>query len=91
MYLNAQSYLKEVLNEIAILDKKGHYNNCYHLKPEYSQKNSAAEPLIAPQGLEAPNVIGNAGNGGEQVEYEEEDLHPRMESDDDPMGEGDDD
>jgi len=30
-----------VLNEIAILDKKGHYDNCYHPKPEYSQNISA--------------------------------------------------
>ncbi|PKK61923.1 transcription initiation factor IIF, beta subunit, partial [Rhizophagus irregularis DAOM 181602=DAOM 197198] len=30
-----ESYLKDVLNEIAILDKRGSYNNCYHLKPEY--------------------------------------------------------
>ncbi|RGB40655.1 transcription initiation factor IIF, beta subunit-domain-containing protein, partial [Rhizophagus diaphanus] len=30
-----ESYLKDVLNEIAILDKRGSYNSCYHLKPEY--------------------------------------------------------
>ncbi|CAG8764564.1 11769_t:CDS:2, partial [Racocetra fulgida] len=49
-----ESYLKEVLNEIAILDKKGHYNNCYHLKPEYSQNISAETVSVAPQGVEAP-------------------------------------
>src|SRR5436190_23750154 len=37
-----KSYLKDVLNEIAILDKRGPYNNCYHLKPEYSQQSSTA-------------------------------------------------
>jgi hypothetical protein len=42
------------LNEIAILDKRGPYNNCYHLKPEYSQQSSKASESIAPLGLEAP-------------------------------------
>ena len=43
-----------MLNEIAILDKRGPYNNCYHLKPEYSQQSSNASESIAPLGLEAP-------------------------------------
>ncbi|CAG8613820.1 9264_t:CDS:2 [Dentiscutata heterogama] len=62
-----ESYLKEVLNEIAILDKKGHYNNCYHLKPEYSQNISAETVSVAPQGVEAP--LENVGNE-EDYSYE---------------------
>ncbi|CAG8813330.1 4028_t:CDS:2 [Gigaspora margarita] len=62
-----ESYLKEVLNEIAILDKKGHYNNCYHLKPEYSQNISAETVSVAPQGVEVS--LENVGNE-EDYSYE---------------------
>ncbi|CAG8495446.1 4521_t:CDS:2 [Acaulospora morrowiae] len=66
-----ESYLKEVLSEIAVLDKKGPYNNCYHLKPEYNQKESASIS-IAPQGLEAPTA--NVGSGDEQPEFDDDDI-----------------
>ncbi|CAG8519722.1 9345_t:CDS:2 [Acaulospora colombiana] len=79
-----ESYLKEILSEIAILDKKGPYNNCYHLKPEYSQKNSAAEISVAPQGLEAP--IAGVGSGGEeQLEFEEDETMLDRNSDDEEL------
>ncbi|RHZ51050.1 hypothetical protein Glove_485g15 [Diversispora epigaea] len=84
-----ESYLKEVLSEIAILDKKGHYNNCYHLKPEYSQKNSAAAILIAPQGLEAP-ISGSAGGSEEQIDYDDDDLTLDRDSEEDFIGDGED-
>ena len=36
-------YLKEVLQEICILNKRGPYASNYQLKPEYKQRPSAAE------------------------------------------------
>jgi len=68
-----ESYLKEILSEIAILDKKGPYNNCYHLKPEYSQKNSAAAISVAPQGLEA-SIAGVGSGGEEQADFEDDEM-----------------
>src|SRR6266498_15262 len=66
-----KSYLKDVLNEIAILDKRGPYNNCYHLKPEYSQQSSTASESIAPLGLEAPAAGAGSGNeGGDDDDFE---------------------
>lgn len=63
-----ESYLKDVLNEIAILDKRGSYNNCYHLKPEYSL--SSASESIAPLGLEAPaGGVGSGNEGGDDEDY----------------------
>ena len=60
-----------MLNEIAILDKRGPYNNCYHLKPEYSQQSSSASESIAPLGLEAPAAGASSGNeGGDDDDFE---------------------
>lgn len=64
-----ESYLKDVLNEIAILDKRGPYNNCYHLKPEYSRQSSTAEETIAPLGLDAGAGSSNEG-GDDDYEYD---------------------
>ncbi|CAG8779586.1 34434_t:CDS:1, partial [Gigaspora margarita] len=61
------SYLKEVLNEIAILDKNGHYYNCYHLKTESSQNISAKTVSVAPQVVGVP--LENVGNE-EDYSYE---------------------
>jgi hypothetical protein len=61
-----QSYLKEVLSEIAVLDKKGTYNNCYHLKSQYSRRTADNES-IAPVGMAAED------EEEEEVE-EDEDL-----------------
>ncbi|RIA96850.1 transcription initiation factor IIF, beta subunit-domain-containing protein [Glomus cerebriforme] len=85
-----ESYLKDVLNEIAILDKRGPYNNCYHLKPEYSQQSSAASESIAPLGLEAPaaGVGGNEGIEDDDYEFENDDeIEPKLGSDEDLFGE----
>ncbi|CAI2192727.1 20044_t:CDS:2 [Funneliformis geosporum] len=68
-----ESYLKDVLNEIALLDKRGSYNNCYHLKPEYSQSSASTLESIAPLGLEAPVggvVSGNEGGDDEDYGFE---------------------
>ncbi|KAF0462438.1 transcription initiation factor tfiif subunit beta [Gigaspora margarita] len=46
-----ESYLKVVLNEITILYKKGLYNNCYHLKPEYRQNIFSETVSVDPQGV----------------------------------------
>ncbi|CAJ0915902.1 7988_t:CDS:2 [Entrophospora sp. SA101] len=54
-----ESFLKDKLNEIAVLDKRGPYNNCYHLKPEYTRKSSQTSEAIAPAGLEAPGSSGD--------------------------------
>ncbi|CAG8606078.1 7206_t:CDS:10, partial [Ambispora gerdemannii] len=51
-----ESYLKEILTRIAILDKRGPYNNCYHLKSEYKRENEPTNDSIAPNGLEPPNA-----------------------------------
>lgn len=40
-------YLKEVLSEICILNKRGPYAGNYQLKPEYKQRLSAAEKQSA--------------------------------------------
>ncbi|CAH1758882.1 7364_t:CDS:10 [Entrophospora sp. SA101] len=57
--LKDYSFLKDKLNEIAVLDKRGPYNNCYHLKPEYTRKSSQTSEAIAPAGLEAPGSSGD--------------------------------
>ncbi|CAG8444130.1 14349_t:CDS:1 [Ambispora leptoticha] len=84
-----ESYLKDVLTEIAILDKRGPYNNCYHLKPEYKRENEPTNDSIAPNGLEPPNgdsamVIdddddeveeeGNVEGGDEDEEFDDAEL-----------------
>jgi hypothetical protein len=76
------------LNEIAILDKRGPYNNCYHLKPEYSQQSSTASDSIAPLGLEAPAGSGNEGGDDEDYEFEmgeNEDEIEALKSDDENL------
>ncbi|EXX66945.1 uncharacterized protein OCT59_005806 [Rhizophagus irregularis] len=76
-----ESYLKDVLNEIAILDKRGSYNNCYHLKPEYSKQSSNASD-IAPLGLEAPAI----GTVDDDFEFENDDDNEyKLESDDENL------
>ncbi|CAG8557736.1 2658_t:CDS:2, partial [Paraglomus occultum] len=66
-----ESYLKEVLSEIATLDKKGQYTNCYHLKSEYSRQ-AATNESIAPVGL----VSGNSG--GDNYNDNQFALEPQM-------------
>ncbi|PKY56123.1 hypothetical protein RhiirA4_506499 [Rhizophagus irregularis] len=80
-----ESYLKDVLNEIAILDKRGSYNNYYHLKPEYSKQSSNASD-IAPLGLEAPAI----GTVDDDFEFENDnDIEYKLESDDENLFEDD--
>ncbi|KAI9478359.1 MAG: transcription initiation factor IIF, beta subunit-domain-containing protein [Benjaminiella poitrasii] len=45
-------YLKEVLNEICILNKRGPYAGNYQLKPEYKQRLSLAEKQSATTNIE---------------------------------------
>lgn len=33
--LKTQAYLKEIMGEIGVLNKRGPYTNTYHLKPEF--------------------------------------------------------
>ena len=77
-----KSYLKEVLSEIATLDKKGAYTNCYHLKSEYS-RHAATNESIAPVGL----VSGNSG----VLLMDDDDIALENNDDDDEMVENNDD
>ncbi|GBC04041.1 hypothetical protein RclHR1_05490004 [Rhizophagus clarus] len=81
-----ESYLKDVLNEIAILDKRGSYNNCYHLKPEYSQQSLKASESIAPYGLEAP-VTGTSNEvDDDDFDFEnDDDIEPKLDSEDENL------
>ncbi|KAI8922872.1 transcription initiation factor IIF, beta subunit-domain-containing protein [Entophlyctis helioformis] len=47
-----QSWLKEVLNELCVLNKRGPYNGMYELKPEFMTSGSAAADAtgVAPGG-----------------------------------------
>lgn len=45
-------YLKEILSEICILNKRGPYAGNYQLKPEFKQRMSVAESQNALQNLE---------------------------------------
>ncbi|CAB4432194.1 unnamed protein product [Rhizophagus irregularis] len=81
-----ESYLKDVLNEIAILDKRGPYNNCYHLKPEYSQQSSNASESIAPLGLEAPAAGTSNEVEDDDFEFEnDDDIEHKLESDEENL------
>ncbi|CAG8576600.1 4545_t:CDS:2 [Paraglomus occultum] len=51
-----ESYLEEVLSEIATLDKEGTYGNFYHLKPEYSRQTATHESIAT--------VGSTSGNSG---------------------------
>lgn len=58
-------YLKEVLDEIAILIKKGPYSMKYSLKPEFKnrkQEGTGGDP-DDPEGLDSASAGGNAGEG----------------------------
>ncbi|GAA5798837.1 transcription initiation factor IIF, beta subunit-domain-containing protein [Helicostylum pulchrum] len=58
-------YLKEVLAEICILNKRGPYAGNYQLKPEYKQRLSAAE---------RQNVVNKLPEDGSSSEDDEEDM-----------------
>ncbi|KAI8646135.1 transcription initiation factor IIF, beta subunit-domain-containing protein [Parasitella parasitica] len=58
-------YLKEVLNEICILNKKGPYTGSYQLKPEYKERLSVAERQSA---------INNAENEESDDDEDDEEL-----------------
>lgn len=45
-------YLKEILSEICILNKRGPYAGNYQLKPEFKQRMSVAESQTALQNIE---------------------------------------
>ncbi|KAI8391768.1 transcription initiation factor IIF, beta subunit-domain-containing protein [Radiomyces spectabilis] len=57
-------YLKEILSEICILNKRGPYAGNYQLKPEYKQRPSAAEAM-------ASNSADNPSSEDEDEEDEE--------------------
>ncbi|CDS10000.1 hypothetical protein LRAMOSA02677 [Lichtheimia ramosa] len=59
-------YLKEVLNDICILNKRGPYAGNYQLKPEYVQRSTAAE-----QSSGAAKDSGTPSSGDEDEDEEE--------------------
>lgn len=59
-------YLKEVLNDICILNKRGPYAGNYQLKPEYVQRSSQAE-----QSSGAAKDSGSPSSGDEDEDEEE--------------------
>ncbi|KAG9291854.1 hypothetical protein G9A89_012139 [Geosiphon pyriformis] len=85
-----ESYLKEVLTEIAILDKRGSYNNCYHLKTQYKVENHNVNDAIAP---EAPTTtsIDRENEDSEGLEYHEDGGGGDDLDDADLFGDGDED
>jgi transcription initiation factor TFIIF subunit beta len=48
--LTDQSYLREVLEEIALLNKRGTYALKWSLKPHYSQQREGHNTLLNPSG-----------------------------------------
>lgn len=58
-------YLKEVLAEICILNKRGPYAGNYQLKPEYKERLSAAE---------RQNALNDVANDESDDDEEDEEL-----------------
>ncbi|KAJ2713435.1 hypothetical protein H4R19_002257 [Coemansia spiralis] len=61
------AYLKEVLGDIAKLNKSGTYTNTYSLKPEFDKAAAAAVAAgiaVAPDAAEASTSAGGAAAGG---------------------------
>ncbi|KAG9284248.1 hypothetical protein G9A89_002058 [Geosiphon pyriformis] len=81
-----ESYLKEVLTEIAILDKRGSYNNCYHLKTEYNVDADNVNDTIAPEASAALIDRENEEDSDGQEYHEEGGDDP---DDADLFGDGD--
>lgn len=71
-----ESYLKETLNEIAILHKSGKFSLKYTLKPEYTQKTpeelSALGAALSPQGATTEVIdIDDDDDDDEEIEMED--------------------
>ncbi|OZJ01846.1 hypothetical protein BZG36_04941 [Bifiguratus adelaidae] len=78
------SYLKDVLAEIAILNKRGPYTSMYQLKPEFrgrapETKKEEEESVKSRLGVKREPIEGASGTEGDGMEEEDED----MEDDDD--------
>ncbi|KAI9488212.1 transcription initiation factor IIF, beta subunit-domain-containing protein [Zychaea mexicana] len=65
-------YLKEVLSEICILNKRGPYASNYQLKPEYKQRPSAAE--LASAAAASSSKDGDDGSNASSGDEEDEEV-----------------
>lgn len=72
-------YLKEVLDEIAVLIKKGPYSMKYSLKPEFKNRKQGEEDGQNPDD-DAASAGGNAANNPDEDEDDDDDENLEMEN-----------
>lgn len=67
-------YLKEVLTEICILNKRGPYAGNYQLKPEYKDRESQAEKEGTEMARNSQALVGSDDDDDDIDEEEMEDI-----------------
>lgn len=68
-------YLKEVLTEICILNKRGPYTGNYQLKPEFKSRLSTAEQRQQEEQNEEEDIEGGSSDDDEFNEENMETIH----------------
>lgn len=68
-----EAYLKEVLEDIAVMNKAGPYSGKWSLRPEFKQRSGTGVSSLASAGTDG------GANAGEAIEIDDDDEEVEME------------